>query len=208
MFLFSLARLVRHRFRSANKFGPRLRTISRVARTNISRQSTRIRQPVGTRPSPIHNADNSARGARFVVRSAPSAPNSHVVSPHASLSQPEPNLPDEVQSPVLPSSPVLDDPSPPQVHIPPVGDVFRSEHDQVPDNNSHRDIVGLVRQGLRAWKSPGSLLAVFVTRVKNPLARDLYELLIRVLRPIVSPNDDHHLPAYSTLIRTIFHFLR
>jgi len=69
------------------------------------------------------------------------------------------------------------------------------------------DMESAVRVGLRVWKASGSLLSVLLTRGKNPLTRLHYELIIRLLRPYMDTPGGSHLPAFSTLGRTIFPYI-
>jgi len=92
-------------------------------------------------------------------------------------------------------------------------DVVQPDDDETPvfpevqDGGHHGDMEATVREGLKVWKASGSLLAVFLTRGKNPLTRSHYELIIRLLRPYMDSPGGSHLPAFSTLGRTIFPFI-
>jgi len=169
-----------------------------------------VREPVTTRPLPVRPMANNRSGS-----STQPPDNNNFSLPHVdtTLLNPTGGDPFNDSNGILPfplSQFAAAFPLPTDDLVDDIDDAALSspdDDDELVEPGYHHDFDSTVRRGLKVWKASGSLLAVILTRGKNPLTSLHYELIIRLLRPYMDTPGGSHLPAFSTLGRTIFPYI-
>jgi len=65
-----------------------------------------------------------------------------------------------------------------------------------------------VQIGMKTWKSTSTLLGAFLTRGGDSLTRSKYEMFLRLMHPLFARMDRDQPPSYSTLLRSVYPFLK